>query len=341
MRAMPRFRLLINGLMAVTIAVCLSGCAGTASTSASHNPPPSDPPPAPATAPAITTHPESVAATVGASATFTTAASGTAPLTYQWKKNGNSISGATSSSYTTPAAALADSGTSFTVVVSNSAGSATSNPAILTVNAAAPRSYSTKFLNTENPISEGGNWINGGGTGLDWANVRTTSGLAYGTQSGSAGFDDSTAVLKGPWNSDQMAQGIVHSVNQNGNISEEVELRLRTTITAHSITGYEFNFRALATGNTYVQIVRWNGTLGSFSLLAETVGPGIHDGDVIKATAVGNTLTAFVNGVQLVQTTDGSFMNGGPGIGFFNQFGAPEVDADYGLENFFASELSN
>src|SRR6266446_8723499 len=119
--------------------------------------------------------------------------------------------------------------------------------------------YTTNFPLTENPISEGGNWINGGALGLDWANVRTTSGLAFGTESGFGGYDDSTAVLTGTWNADQMAQAVVHSVNQNGNVFEEVELRLRTTITDHSITGYEFNFRALSSGDTYVQIVRWNG----------------------------------------------------------------------------------
>jgi beta-galactosidase len=60
---------------------------------------------------------------------------GTAPLTYQWKKNGSAIAGATSSSYTTPPAATADNASQFTVGVSNSAGTATSNAAALTVNA--------------------------------------------------------------------------------------------------------------------------------------------------------------------------------------------------------------
>ena len=56
-----------------------------------------------ATAPAITTQPANKTVTLGATATFTVVASGTAPLTYQWSKNSSTISGATSSSYTTPA----------------------------------------------------------------------------------------------------------------------------------------------------------------------------------------------------------------------------------------------
>jgi hypothetical protein len=86
-----------------------------------------------ATAPTITTQPASQTVTAGATATFTVAASGTSPFTYQWRKNGTAISGATSASYTTPATTTADSGSTFSVVVSNGAGSATSNNATLTV----------------------------------------------------------------------------------------------------------------------------------------------------------------------------------------------------------------
>jgi uncharacterized repeat protein (TIGR01451 family) len=87
-------------------------------------------------APIITTQPASIAVTVPSSATFTVVASGAAPLTYQWRRNGAIISGATSSSYTRNPTSLSDNGASFTVTVSNAGGSATSTPAILTVNAA-------------------------------------------------------------------------------------------------------------------------------------------------------------------------------------------------------------
>ncbi|MEP7243833.1 MAG: immunoglobulin domain-containing protein [Gammaproteobacteria bacterium] len=87
-----------------------------------------------ATAPSITTQPQAQTVAVGATATFSVAASGTAPLTYQWSKGGVAISGATSSSYTTPATTAGDSGSSFTVVVSNSAGNVTSSAAALTAN---------------------------------------------------------------------------------------------------------------------------------------------------------------------------------------------------------------
>src|SRR5213079_2820235 len=87
--------------------------------------------------PAITAQPVSQTVTAGQTATFSVTAAGTAPLSYQWQKNGANISGATSASYTTPATASSDNGATFDVVVSNSAGTVTSNTATLTVNAAA------------------------------------------------------------------------------------------------------------------------------------------------------------------------------------------------------------
>ena len=88
-------------------------------------------------APNITTHPQDQSVTVGAAATFSVVASGTAPLTYQWSRNGTAINGATNASYTTPATVIGDNGSTFTVMVTNVAGSQTSTAATLTVTAAA------------------------------------------------------------------------------------------------------------------------------------------------------------------------------------------------------------
>jgi hypothetical protein len=88
--------------------------------------------------PAITQQPTSLSVTAGQSATFSVLASGSGPLSYQWKKNGTAISGATSASYTISSTTTA-SAASYTVTVSNSAGSVTSSAAVLTVNAAATK----------------------------------------------------------------------------------------------------------------------------------------------------------------------------------------------------------
>jgi len=85
------------------------------------------------TGPSITTHPTNQSVTEGLTAIFSVVAGGTAPLAYQWQKDGGDIAGATSASYTTLATTLADDGATFLCVVSNSGGSAASNSATLTV----------------------------------------------------------------------------------------------------------------------------------------------------------------------------------------------------------------
>jgi O-glycosyl hydrolase len=90
------------------------------------------PPPAP-TAPSVTTQPKSQTISVGQAATFSVVAGGSAPLTYQWLKNGSSISGATAPSYTTPAATSAENGSTYQVQINNSAGHLASATATLTV----------------------------------------------------------------------------------------------------------------------------------------------------------------------------------------------------------------
>ncbi|MES1185826.1 MAG: PA14 domain-containing protein, partial [Myxococcales bacterium] len=83
--------------------------------------------------PSIASQPSSVTVPVGGNATFTVSASGSAPLSYQWQRNGSNISGATSASYSLTGVQVADSGAQFRAVVTNTFGTATSNAAVLTV----------------------------------------------------------------------------------------------------------------------------------------------------------------------------------------------------------------
>jgi hypothetical protein len=83
--------------------------------------------------PAIVTQPADQAVIAGQPVSFTVTAAGTPPLSYQWKKNGVNIAGAAAASYAMPAAISPDSGASFSVVVTNGAGSVTSTRATLTV----------------------------------------------------------------------------------------------------------------------------------------------------------------------------------------------------------------
>jgi sugar lactone lactonase YvrE len=88
-------------------------------------------------APVIQTQPRSTTVTVGGAAQFTVIASGQPAPSYQWMFNGAVISGATTSTLSVLNVQPSNAG-SYTVVVSNAAGSVTSNEAVLTVNQATP-----------------------------------------------------------------------------------------------------------------------------------------------------------------------------------------------------------
>ena len=90
---------------------------------------------APFTPPTITLQPQPPvqSVNVGQSASFTVTAAGTAPLSYQWRFNGTPIAGATEIGYTRNNVQTSDAG-SYSVVVTNIAGSVTSSDAILAVN---------------------------------------------------------------------------------------------------------------------------------------------------------------------------------------------------------------
>ncbi len=94
--------------------------------------------------PVITTQPAGSTVTIGQAAGFSVVATGTGTLTYQWQKNAANIAGATSSGYTTPSVSASDDGSTFSVIVSDSAGSATSSSATLTVEPATPPSVAAQ-----------------------------------------------------------------------------------------------------------------------------------------------------------------------------------------------------
>ncbi len=117
-------------------------------------------------APSITSNPANRTVSVGQPASFSVAASGTAPLTYQWQRNGANIANATSSTYTVQSTTAADNGATFRAVVSNNWGSATSNSATLTVlsNGAPTGSITSPTAGTR---YRGGQTFTFSGTGSD------------------------------------------------------------------------------------------------------------------------------------------------------------------------------
>lgn len=141
------------------------------------------------TAPSITTQPGNATVKAGETATFTIAANGT-DLTYQWKidrNDGNgwvNIDGATAASYTTSTVDISCNGFKYQCVVSNSAGTDTSNTAVLTVTentTPAPGSVDYEILDGANTSweqnSDGSLSIRGSGAISKFVGVKVDGNL--------------------------------------------------------------------------------------------------------------------------------------------------------------------
>ncbi len=203
------------------------------------------------------------------------------------------------------------------------------------------QTYTTSFEGTENPLSEGGKWTN---NSLDWTGITKKGGIACGTQTGTNTgiykFDDSFAHLSG-FPPDQEAWGKAYIARPNPSSNQEIEILLRWTSSPHRTTGYECFARCLNNSSSYVEIVRWDGPLGKFTYLARMHGTnyGLKNGDILKASIVGNLITVYINDTKKAQITDDTFKTGNPGIGEFLACDRGQgigSNADFGFSNFTA-----
>jgi hypothetical protein len=192
-------------------------------------------------------------------------------------------------------------------------------------------SYSTNFPLAESPISESGAWHH---TDPYQTVVTTLGGFATGTQTGSGGYDDSTAFLSG-FPADQRITAVIRKGTVTGSY-KEVELLLRwsegaTRSTSYGDTnsyGYEIN---LAYDGSYWNIGRFKGP-ALYS--GHNVGP-IQDGDTFEADIAGDTITVRLRGSVIgsaTDTTGAPYATGNPGIGFFVQ----TATGDFGFKSITA-----
>lgn len=218
------------------------------------------------------------------------------------------------------------------------------------------RSYRTNFEHDEDPIREGGMWLNGLADAVDWTDVVVKDGVAYGAyarnsaaefraeqgnleseQAAPVGdWDDPTAMLTGEWGTDQYLSGVAYIRNPSEEYFQEIQLRARWSLQPHFCTGYEFIFRALDGAASYVEIVRWGGAIGTWESLGrkEGVDVGIKNGDFLEARAIGTTLTATINGRDVLTVENDVLASGAPGFGF--NFGVGHTNVDHGFASFEA-----
>lgn len=124
----------------------------------------------------------------------------------------------------------------------------------ITAAVAGPKSYSTTFDATDNPLSEGGVWTR---TDTLSSPMRSSGGLCFGTQTGSDGYDDSQAALSG-FGSRVRATGTLFRSASIGSLNHEIELCFRITETSSTTKKYE----VLLNKDGSIQFMRWIGGHG-------------------------------------------------------------------------------
>lgn len=190
--------------------------------------------------------------------------------------------------------------------------------------------YTTDFsaFAPQDPISEAGRWTN---TVTSVWNTTVSTAVSPVRAIGLLGVsaNDSVSKMTGTWGPDQVVSGTMLVTGNGGTSGAELELHCRMTMIPGSpdnIFTYEFDF--IASGTNRCDIVRWDGTQGTFVLLSSvTLSANLVTGDIIKVSAIGPkgavVLSVFLNGVLQGSFTDtdaaNSLASGQPGIGFDNE----------------------
>jgi hypothetical protein len=213
--------------------------------------------------------------------------------------------------------------------------------------------YTTDFPLSENPLSEGGNWINGKATGILWSNCAVTNAgslhYAYGLQSGTNGYDDSLACLTGTWGPTQSLDITLYCTNKQTASPdyEEIEYGLCCTISNRSFTGYLMDV-CLGSDTGYIEVgmahnaqlypTGWTSWTGNNVYGSQYV---VTNGSTIHAAITNNVISIYLNGRLVSKSTNNSGYyppsNGAPLIGFFHQSGNRH-QTEFGISRFTATD---
>jgi len=214
--------------------------------------------------------------------------------------------------------------------------------------------FSTNFPVIENPISQGGSWLNGLVDGVDWHNMKTTANGAVGSSDTfylTSRVADNIAHIKTSvktFTPAQFATAVAYKLagyTGNGG-SHECELLLRFSISANVARGYECSIGQNPSG-TYAFIVRWNGPIANYTTLKDP-GSGIGsyvnvpttlaNGDVLYAEiTAGNVITLKQNTRVLLTVIDNTWASGQAGMGTWPVDGA--ITGNQGWSSYQAGNL--
>ena len=333
--SVPRrsFRILSSSLMILTLGLLpLVNCGGGGG---------GPKPPDPAVAPTITTQPASVTVNPGQPVALTVVSTGTVPLSYQWKKDGVNFPGAFSATFTINSAQSTDSG-SYTVVVSNSAGSVTSSAAVLTVN--------TPPTITTQPASQTVNQ----GQAASFSVVATgTAPFSYQWKLGGVAISGATAATYGiasvqPGNAGSYTVVVSNSVGPVTSSAAVLTVNTPPTITTQPSNqavnqGQVASFSVAATGTAPLSYqwqkggVAINGAnAAAFAIASAQPGDAgtytvVVSNSVGPVTSIAATLT--VNPLPVIRTFTASqtIPIGGAGVLTWDVTGATSISVDNGV----------
>lgn len=277
------------------------------------------------TAPTITTGPTAQSVTLGQTATFSVVAAGTAPLMYQWRRNGTTISGAMASSYTTPATSSSDNGATFAVTVSNSVGSMTSNTATLTVNGVAV----APTIVTQ-PASQS---VTVGQSATFSVVATGTAPLKYQWQKNGTAITGATASSYATPPAAIADAGAIFEVTVSNSVSAVTSSAATLTVAAAMATDVlTFHNDTSRSGQNLTETILTPKTVNSrqFGLLRMLAGDGLVDGQPLIASNLSVNGTRH-NVVYIVTENDTVYSydadNGAP-LGRVSLLGAGEMPSD-------------
>lgn len=176
----------------------------------------------------------------------------------------------------------------------------------------ATSSFTTTFPVTENPISESGAWVH---NATSWQRIQTTGGNAI-AAAYTENYDDAYAYLANWAGNDYEIIATIYFPSGNPG---ETELLVRLTDTASTVTCYECLYNAVGSW----QIVRWNGAMTDFTVVAGGSCPTGSNGNQIRATVVGTALNFYWRANSGASWTSiGSYgsvnlATGKPGVGLY------------------------
>jgi hypothetical protein len=192
----------------------------------------------------------------------------------------------------------------------------------------------TTFPMDEDPISENGAWS---AIATPWLRVKSVDGIAK-PAAFVTGYNDNYASLSGFGPDVEITVTVFIAGSAPFG---EILLLARIAQTATTLRAYEF----LYDGDGSVQLMRWNGPLSDFTPMGgEELNPGVlQDGDQLRMRVVGDTISAFHkrapgDWVRIAQTTDGTFSDGQPGLGFFVRDEGQSIE-NIGVKDYSVREI--